>query len=37
MKTRITKKQFYAMGGFANSNLFRRDYGRGWTYWMISE
>ena len=32
---RITKKQFYAMGGFANSQLYRRADKRGrWMHFM---
>ena len=32
-KERITKKEFYNMGGFARSNLFRIMKRNVWTYW----
>jgi len=30
---RISKKQFYADGGFSNPKLFRKMRGSAWTYW----
>jgi hypothetical protein len=33
---RITKKEFYARGGFTNSNLFRRMRGGRWLYFIHS-
>ena len=32
---RITKREWYALGGFANTKLFRKGTSRGWTYWML--
>lgn len=32
---RITKREWYARGGFKNTKLFRRGVGPGWTYWMV--
>ena len=35
-KTRITKKEYYEMGGQANSNLFRKQLKNGaWSYWKV--
>jgi hypothetical protein len=37
MKTdvmRLTKREWYAMGGFANPHLYRRHDGRSWHYFM---
>lgn len=31
---RITKREWYDLGGFANSNLFRRHNGRHWVYYV---
>lgn len=31
----ITRKEFYDLGGFANSNLFRKHNGKHWTYWIV--
>ena len=32
--TRITKKEFYTLGGFSNPALFRKQTpGGGWSYW----
>lgn len=31
--TRITKKMFYAKGGFANPRLVRREEGHAWAYY----
>lgn len=33
-KARITKKEFYRLGGLSNSSLFRKGTKSGWTYWM---
>jgi hypothetical protein len=34
---RITKAEWYRLGGFQNSNLFRKGTKRGgWTYWMLT-
>jgi hypothetical protein len=30
---RISKKQFYARGGFAAPRQYRKMRGRAWTYW----
>lgn len=36
MKVRISMKEFYSLGGFANPALFRRPNARGcFTYFMI--
>lgn len=33
--TKISKKTFYALGGFTNSRLFRKANNRGiWSYYM---
>lgn len=32
---RITKKQFYDLGGFRNGELFRRHNGRHWGYYHL--
>lgn len=35
---RIGKKEWYLLGGFANSKLFRKATKRGvWTYWIVWE
>lgn len=34
---RITKREWYALGGFKASNLFRRGTGRGWRYLMATD
>lgn len=31
---RITKKEFYGRGGFANSKLYRKHNGRHWVYYQ---
>lgn len=31
---RISKKQFYVLGGFSNPDLFRQHTKSGWTYWV---
>jgi len=33
MKKRITKKEFYAMGGLQKTGLFRKHNGRHWEYY----
>lgn len=35
MKEKITKEQFYRLGGFSNPKLFRIMRGSAWTYWVI--
>lgn len=32
---RITKAQFYALGGFSNSKLYRKQRGNSWAYFRI--
>lgn len=32
---RITKKQFYDLGGFSNPNLFRKQSGKQYHYFLI--
>lgn len=32
--TKITKKEWYSLGGFKNSACYRRDNGRGWQYFI---
>lgn len=34
---KLTKKQWYDLGGFANPSLFRRDRGRGWEYYQDTD
>lgn len=34
LRMRTTKRHWYALGGFANSALFRRHNGRGWMYYI---
>ena len=36
-KVKITKKEFYDLGGFENSNLFRKQVGKtnGWSYYKL--
>lgn len=35
---RITKGEFYRLGGFANTRCVRRaQRGRGWTYWLRAD
>lgn len=35
-KERITKKEWYRLGGFANSNLFRKQSrGGAWRYYRV--
>ena len=37
MPKRITKKEFYSLGGFANSKLFRRGTRTGrWLYYSLA-
>jgi hypothetical protein len=35
MKQKITKEQFYRLGGFSNPRLFRTMRDDEWTYWVI--
>lgn len=35
MKVRMPKKEWIALGGFANRNLFRKMRGGAWTYWRV--
>jgi hypothetical protein len=30
---RITRRQFYVLGGFSRSDLVRTERGRCWSYW----
>lgn len=32
--TRITRREFYALGGFASTRCVRRADGAHWTYWV---
>lgn len=33
---RITKREWYALGGFANASLYRKQAKRGaWQYYMV--
>jgi hypothetical protein len=32
--TKITKKQFYALGGFSNPALVRKQAGKVWAYYQ---
>lgn len=32
----ITKREWYALGGFANTRLFRKSNKRGWRYFMLA-
>jgi hypothetical protein len=34
---RITRKQFYTLGGFSNSLNVRKQLGRSWSYWRRVE
>jgi len=34
---KVTKRQWYAAGGFANPLCWRRDRGRGWEYFIRVE
>lgn len=34
-QVKISKKEFYLDGGFANPNLFRKQNGNGWGYYRI--
>lgn len=34
-RTRISRAEFYAMGGFSNPNLMRKGTRSGWSYWEI--
>jgi hypothetical protein len=35
---RITKAEFYRLGGLRNSKLYRKGTkGGGWTYWMLMD
>ena len=34
-RLRITKREWYALGGFRNSALYRKHNGRHWTYWYL--
>lgn len=34
-KTKISKRDFYELGGLANPRLFRKMRGGAWTYWEI--
>lgn len=33
---RITKREWYELGGFKNSSLFRRHNGRHWEYYRTT-
>ncbi len=33
--TKISKKEFYAIGGFSNPKLFRKMIGNNWKYWSM--
>lgn len=33
---RVSKRDFYLNGGFANTQQFRRMRGGAWTYWWIA-
>jgi hypothetical protein len=36
LKLRVTKAHWYRLGGFANSNCYRRATKSGaWTYWVL--
>jgi hypothetical protein len=37
MRVRITKRQFYDAGGFADIRLFRKHNGRHWQYYKLTE
>ena len=32
--TRITREQFYRLGGFSNPRLYRKQLGKGWAYYQ---
>lgn len=34
---KITRADFYAMGGFSNSKLYRKMHGRNWCYYIRGE
>lgn len=34
-KMRVSKGEWYRLGGFANPRLFRKHNGRNWIYWML--
>lgn len=34
---KLSKSQWYDLGGFANPSLFRRDRGRGWEYYQDTD
>ena len=35
-RTRITKREWYALGGFANSKLFRKQVRGAWHYYKLN-
>lgn len=35
MKKKITKTEFYALGGFSNPKLVRKAKGAGWVYYQL--
>jgi len=34
MRARITKHAWHALGGLANPDCFRKQWGAGWSYWV---
>lgn len=34
---RITKDEWYRLGGFSNPNLYRKHNGRNWEYWYVQD
>lgn len=34
-RLKLSKREWYARGGFENSRLYRKHNGRCWTYWLI--
>jgi hypothetical protein len=36
MKIRLSKREWYARGGFAANFLYRRMRGGSWTYWRVA-
>ena len=34
-KTKISKKEFYKLGGFSNPTLYRKQRGHAWVYYQV--
>lgn len=33
---KISKEEFYQLGGFSNRNLYRKHNGKSWSYYKIT-